>query len=51
MSAALLVAASRAVETKLGDGRWKPATRLRPYRQDINDVRRRIVGGFVVDAR
>jgi hypothetical protein len=36
------------VEKKLGDGLWKTASKLRPYRQDIIDVREQTAGAFVV---
>lgn len=36
------------VEKKLGEGLWTTATRLRPYRQDVIDVRRGIAASFVV---
>ena len=35
-------------EMKLGDGIWKTATRLRPYRQDIIDVRQGVAGAHVI---
>lgn len=37
-----------AVTLKLGEGLWKTATRLRPYRQDIIDVRQGVAAAFVV---
>ena len=36
------------VEMKPGDGLWKNASRLRPYRQDILDVRQGVAGAHVV---
>jgi hypothetical protein len=32
------------VDTKLGEGLWKTASKLMPYRQDIIDVRQGVVG-------
>ncbi len=37
-----------AVEKKLGDGLWKTATKLRPYRQDVLDIREQVAGAFAV---
>lgn len=36
------------VEMKLGEGLWKTATRLRPYRQDFLDVREGVAGTHTV---
>ena len=36
------------VEMKLGEGLWKTATRLRPYRQDFLDVREGMAGTHTV---
>ena len=36
------------VERKLGEGLWKTASKLRPYRQDILDVREQVAAAFVV---
>lgn len=36
------------VETKLGDGLWKTASRIRPYRQDILDVRQGVAVSHVI---
>ncbi len=35
-------------ELKLGEGIWKTASRLRPYRQDILDVRQGVAGAHVI---
>src|SRR5687768_10737528 len=37
-----------AVTMKLGDGLWKTATRLRPFRMDILDVRAGVAGTHVL---
>jgi hypothetical protein len=36
------------VEKKLGDGLWKTASQIRPYRQDILDVRQGVAASQVV---
>jgi hypothetical protein len=36
------------VDTKLGEGLWKTASKITPYRQDILDVRQGIAGAHVV---
>ena len=36
------------VDTKLGEGFWKTASKITPYRQDILDVRQGIAGTHVV---
>jgi hypothetical protein len=36
------------LDTRLGDGLWKQASRLRPYRQDILDVRQGVAASQVV---
>jgi len=36
------------VETKVGEGLWKTASRIRPYRQDILDVRQGVAVSHVV---
>jgi hypothetical protein len=36
------------VETHLGDGLWKTATRVRPYRQDVLDTRQGIAASQVI---